>query len=80
MLNSFDWNSKLSNKNVDECFEEWHSIIQSIINQVALEREVKLTRKQLNHDPWIMASLLKSSTKQKKLYKLAINSNSDSES
>ena len=67
MLNSFDWNSKLSNKNVDECFEEWHCIIQSIINQVAPEREVKLTRKQLNHDPWITASLLKSSTKQKKL-------------
>ena len=76
-LNSYDWNAKLSNKNVDECFEEWHSTVQSMINQYALERVVKLTKKQLKRDLWITPSLLKSCTRQRKLYKLAIKSKND---
>ena len=65
----------LSNKNVDECFDDWHSTLQSTINKFAPEREIKLTKKQLKRDPWITSSLLKSCTKQKKLYKLSIKSN-----
>ena len=37
MLNSYDRKAKLSNKNVDKCFEEWHSNVQSAINQIAPE-------------------------------------------
>ena len=69
--------AKLANKNVNECFEEWHRAVQSSINQVAPEREVKLTQKQLKRDPWITSSLLKSCTRQKKLYKLAIKFKND---
>ena len=73
-LNSHDWKVKLTNKNVDECFDEWHSTLQSTINKFAPECEIKLTKKQLKRDPWITSSLLKSCTKQKKLYKLSIKS------
>ena len=79
MLNSYDWKAKLSNKNVDDCFEEWHSTVQSTIYQIAPEREVKLTKKQLKHDPWITSNLLKSCTRQKKLYKLALKSKNNPE-
>ena len=76
-LNSHDWKTKFSNKNVDKCFDEWHSTVQSTINKFAPECKVKLTKKQLKRDPWISPSLLKSCTKQKKLYKLSIKSNKD---
>ena len=74
VLNSYDWKAKLSNKNIDDCFEEWHSTVQSTINKIAPEKKVKLTKKQLKRAPWITANLLKSCTRQKKLYKLALKS------
>ena len=73
-LNSHDWKAKLSNKNTDDCFEEWHSTAQSTINQIAPEQKIKLTKKQLKRAPWITSNLLKSCTRQKKLYKLALKS------
>ena len=45
VLNSYDWKAKLSNKNIDDCFEEWHSTVQSTINKIAPEKKVKLTKK-----------------------------------
>ena len=76
-LISRDWKTKFRNKNVDECFDAWHSTLQSTIDKFAPERKIKLTKRQLKRDPWITSSLLKSCKKQKKLYKKSIKFNKD---
>ena len=45
VLNSYDWEAKLSNKNIDDCFEEWHSTVQSTINKIAPEKEGQIIQK-----------------------------------
>ena len=68
MIN-MNWNELLDDKDVNTGFNILHDKLMKTIDEYAPEKEKRINHKKIVRDPWITTSLMKSLTKQKKLYK-----------
>ena len=67
----------MNNKNANIAFEIFQKELMTSINEHAPERERRISSKKIVRDPWITTSLMKSLTKQKKLYKEMLTHKTD---
>ena len=64
-----NWKEILEDTDVNTGFEVFHNTLQNNIEKYAPEKERKVNYNKIIRDPWITTSLMKSLTKQKRLYK-----------
>ena len=68
-MTNMNWKEILEDKDVNTGFNIFHDKLMTTIDEFAPEKVKRINYKKLVRDPWITASLMKSLTKQKKLYK-----------
>ena len=68
-MTNLNWKELLDDKDVNTGFNIFHEKLMTTIDEFAPETEKKINHKKIVRDPWITTSLMKSLTKQKKLYK-----------
>ena len=73
-LDQENWEAMLLAWSCNESFEYFHKILTEIIDRVSQEKRVVIKASKKKHDPWITGGILKSISKQKRLYLEAIHS------
>ena len=74
-LSSYDWPSILSPETCDESFNIFHTILMNSIDDACPERKIVTKGTKKKHNPWITGGILRSISKQKRLYQESLNSN-----
>ena len=69
---SHAWSDDLTNEDINIDFNLLHDRLISSLDRFAPEKKITLTRRQSKCEPWIIPSLIKSFTKQRKYYKEAL--------
>ena len=76
-LTNLNWKELLDDKDVNTGFNIFHDRLMTTIDEFAPEKEKRINYKKIVRDPWITTSLMKSLTKQKKLYKEMLTHKTD---
>ena len=71
------WKEILEDIDVNTGFERFHTALRMSIDKHAPEKERKVSYNRIIRDPWIITSLMKSLTKQKRLYKELLTTKTD---
>ena len=67
-IQEYNWTEILSSLNANDGFNTFHSTLITIIDKIAPETEIRLSKSKMPRDPWITKGMLQSIQKQKKLY------------
>ena len=76
-MTNINWKGILEDKDVNTGFDKFHDILITAIDRHAPEKEKRINYKKIVRDPWITTSLMRSLTKQKKLYKEMLESKTE---
>ena len=67
-INEIDWTNELIEKDANESFNTLHTFLSTQLNEIAPVTTIEVSRKKLIKNKWITSELMKSMSKQRKLY------------
>ena len=72
-----DWSDLYNLKDVNEAYAYLLNTLKSVIDNIAPEKQIIITKSRLLREPWVTTGLLKSSSTLDKLYKRSMNKHKD---
>ena len=72
-----DWSDLYNLKDVNEAYTYFVNTLKSVIDNIAPEKQITITKSRLIREPWVTTGLLKSSSTLDKLYKRSMNKHRD---
>ena len=76
-LKQNDWSDLYNLKDVNEAYAYFLNTLKSVIDNIAPEKQITITKSRLIREPWVTTGLLKSSSTLDKLYKRSMNKHKD---
>ena len=76
-LDIMNWPVSFQNKDINECYETFHTVLSETLDKHMPIHEIKIPAKQYICEPWVSKGLRKCDKKQLQLYKKGLRSGNE---